>query len=424
MTRKTDRRAADGLQPIRPMRRDRAGLNKSSRTGQEHSNHADGKSLHGNRPPEVAPIVTAATQNILAIRSPRTQVHRDSNLYLERNGEPADDQHGDGVSHSNSIGSSALQLNRGARNNHSNLNPLFLYDGYHQLVIRKELEQSVDNSALHGMRNPVYILLGVNHRYVVRESRLEMNLTPSDLPNMTRRDFESLLGGLGSDDPTVQNVARAALERVCHLKWPRSYMLGTEVGGYLDAQAAYLHDSVAVSCLLDALRHGHPRARVFAAHVLWVARERTAIPLLIDCLNAEQKEVRAASAGALGHLPDSCAVEPLIRLLGDVDLDVRAAAAASLGKLGDDRAVSALSALLRSKHWRDRQSGLYGLGKLLRPLYGHAARPPAHTATEALPAIRCALADPNQRVRKAAKSALSRYDWNRRQSTRERNTER
>jgi HEAT repeat protein len=248
-------------------------------------------------------------------------------------------------------------------------------------------------------------------------------MTLSDLSRMTRRDFESLLGDLTSDDQSVHDAAKAALERVCYLKWPRPYMLGTEAGGHMDAQTAHLRDSVAVDCLLDALRQGHPRARVFAANILWVAREKAAIPLLIDCLTAKQKEVRIASASALGHLADLSAVEPLVQLLADADVDVRSAAAAGLGNLGDIRAVAALLSQLRSKNWRDRQSALHGLSECLRPLYGHAARPAAPPAAEALPAIRCALADPHQRVRKAAKSALSSYDWNRRRSSAERNAE-
>jgi HEAT repeat protein len=234
---------------------------------------------------------------------------------------------------------------------------------------------------------------------------------------MTCRDFKALLGDLASEDQSVQDSAKAALDRVCYLKWPRSYMLGTEVGAHLDAEAAYLQNSVAVACLLDALREGHPRARVFAANILWVAREKAAVPMLIDCLSAQQKEVRVASANALGHLSDLCAVEPLIRLLADADVDVRSAAAASLGTLGNNRAVAALLGQLRSKNWRDRQSALYGLGNCLTPLYGNAPRPAAPTAAEALPAIRSALADPHPRVRKAAKAAISWYDWNRRQST-------
>jgi HEAT repeat protein len=231
---------------------------------------------------------------------------------------------------------------------------------------------------------------------------------------MTSRDFENLLIDLSSDDRSVHDAARASLDRVCYLEWPRSYMLGTEVGGHLDAQAMYLRDSVAVACLLDGLRRGHPRVRVYAANILWLAREKTAIPLLIDCLTAKEKEVRSASADALGHLSDLCAVEPLILLLSDADVDVRSAAAAGLGKLGDNRAVMALLGQLRSKNWRDRHCALYGLGDCLRPHWGHAARPAASTPAEALPTIRSALADPHQSVRKAA---LSAYDWNRRQST-------
>jgi len=253
---------------------------------------------------------------------------------------------------------------------------------------------------------------------------MEVNLTLSDLSHMTSRDFETLLGDLASDDQSVHDAAKASLERVCYLKWPGPFMLGTGVDGHLDAQAAHLHDSVAVACLLDALRQGPPRARVFAANILWVAREKAAIPLLVDCLAAKEKEVRVASASALGHLSDLCAVEPLIRLLADADVDVRSAAAASLGNLGDNRAVAALLGHLRSDNWRDRQSGLYGLGDCLRPLYGHAARPAAPTAAEALPAIRLALVDPHQRVRKAAKAALSSFERNRRQSSVERNAER
>lgn len=237
-------------------------------------------------------------------------------------------------------------------------------------------------------------------------------MTPPNLSYITRQDFEALLSDLASEDPAVQESSKKNLDRLCRLKWQR----GTTIDDHLHSQAAQLQNSVVVSCLLEALRHGHPRARVFAAEILWVAREKSAVPALIECLNADHKDVRLASAHALGHLADLSAVDPLLRLLTDPEVKVRGVAAASLGKLGDDRAVPALLALLQSKVWRDRSSALFGLSYCLRTLYGHTPRPPAPTAADALPAIRQALADPHMRVRRSAKSALTSYDSNRRHS--------
>lgn len=157
--------------------------------------------------------------------------------------------------------------------------------------------------------------------------------------------------------------------------------------------------------------------RVFAANILTAARDVAAVPLLIDALGAAEKEVCLAAAGALASLADSRAIEPLLRTMNDPDPEIRGRAASALRQLGADQAVAPLKAMLTSKDWRDRQSALYALGQLLAPLYGRAPRPPVPSAIEALPSIRQALADPVRTVRKAAKGALSSYDWHRRQNT-------
>lgn len=236
-----------------------------------------------------------------------------------------------------------------------------------------------------------------------------------NLADITRFQFEDLLTALASDDPTVHEPARAELDRLCYARWPRSFLLGTEVGQHLDAQAQHLSGSVAVTCLMDALRDGHSaRVRVYAANALRVAREQAAIPLLVDALNATEKEVRSAAARVLGSFHDARIVEPLLVALSDVDSEVRSAAASSLGNIGEDRAVAALVQLLAGRNWRDRDAALHGLSMLLAPLYGDKPRPAAPSAPEALPLIREALRDPNRRVRKAAKAALASYDWHRR----------
>jgi HEAT repeat protein len=111
-----------------------------------------------------------------------------------------------------------------------------------------------------------------------------------------------------------------------------------------------------------------------------------AVPRLIALLTDSDAWVRIAAARALGEVRNHSAVPALIATLADADAHVRELAVWALSELKDKRAVAALCNVLLSDSRPDvRRGAAEALGEI--------------RSTEALPALKQALNDPNVNAR-------------------------
>jgi HEAT repeat protein len=147
--------------------------------------------------------------------------------------------------------------------------------------------------------------------------------------------------------------------------------------------------SRAVPALIDALRDDDPRIRQAACTALGQIGDPAAVPELTKRLQDSVSDVRIAACTALGQIGDSSAVPELIKCLEDTDYDVRIAACTALGKIGDPSPVPVLITCL--DYWYISQAAANALIQIGKP---------------AVPALIETLTDPNERVRKAACTAL------------------
>jgi HEAT repeat protein len=126
--------------------------------------------------------------------------------------------------------------------------------------------------------------------------------------------------------------------------------------------------------------------------------------MLATLLRDPDKQVRLYTTLDLFKLgPTAKPLTPALLLnLADGDYLVRGSAATALGKIGspDDRVVAAVLPLLSDPEWWVRRDAADALGDM--------------GAVHARPALQQALADPDPRVRTAAREALDRLNRGRR----------
>lgn len=76
----------------------------------------------------------------------------------------------------------------------------------------------------------------IGGRESARPAESKTQMLPPDLSQTRNAELDHLLIQLASDDPVTHKSAHDRLEKLCYPRWPRLYMLGSEVGLYLDAQ--------------------------------------------------------------------------------------------------------------------------------------------------------------------------------------------
>jgi HEAT repeat protein len=142
------------------------------------------------------------------------------------------------------------------------------------------------------------------------------------------------------------------------------------------------------------------RKYAIAAAARMAALAKDAVPALVTGLSHRSAKFRLLSARALGRFGVHAkpAVRPLLLALGDDDPEVMTAAAKSLGMLGATAVPGLAKALTEEAEWQNRQYAATVLGAI------------AGVAKPAIPALRKALADPNEAVRDAAALALRKIE--------------
>ena len=159
------------------------------------------------------------------------------------------------------------------------------------------------------------------------------------------------------------------------------------------ACAVKLKGRFASPLLLDALGDRDPKVVLRAIDAVNREMGEAAVQKLSAVMGSSDSEVRAAAANALGKLGSELAIEPLRKALGDAEENVRWFSVEGLRKLGATVAVPELCALLEGDPSpRVREITATALGGLGQPA--------------AVPALRKALKDENERVRAGAVSAL------------------
>lgn len=113
------------------------------------------------------------------------------------------------------------------------------------------------------------------------------------------------------------------------------------------ADALYAVGSLAIEPLIDALKRGNDKTRVWSATILGWLQDHRAVEGLITALGDNNTDVRHMATRAFMNLHDKRAVEPLLNALRDENSDVRKGAALALGMLGDERSIPTLISVLR-----------------------------------------------------------------------------
>jgi HEAT repeat protein len=249
----------------------------------------------------------------------------------------------------------------------------------------------------------------------------------------SRRAQEFLLGALQDTSPRLRSASFQGLER---RRWssergdkkmldPLALAL-TDRSDSVRLAAMGLAQQIGTNArfvepLLASAKHPNPEVRAQALEVLTSYEEARCTIAATDALEDPSLEVRAAAAKLLSEkgavealsaaLQDSCAdvraaaigglgqhgadevLAPLLAALKDPSPEVRAGAAIQLGQLGDDRALEPLLALTG-----DMDVGVrVAVVSALRESTDHRAEE----------AIKNALEDDNQRVRRAAASGMA-----------------
>ena len=157
-----------------------------------------------------------------------------------------------------------------------------------------------------------------------------------------------------------------------------------------------------VDSLLRTLAEGSDYGREYAATFLRTIREPRAIALLLAALEEDGPKVREWAMQALAWFQDPSTAAALVARLGDSTASVRQWAVFGLGMIENSDSVPSLMKLFETGDSDDKSSVLYALGRIADPFF--------------LPLAREALNHPHKEVRRAAKSALSNYDFKRRRA--------
>lgn len=123
--------------------------------------------------------------------------------------------------------------------------------------------------------------------------------------------------------------------------------------------------------------------------------EKTAVPLLIDALKDPDADIRRDAAWNLGSLGDDRAIPALTEALKDQDDDVRFHVARNLGKFGGP-AVPFLLSALKDPDEHVRRYAAWILGTI--------------GDDRVIPALKDALEDSSEYVRKGVEQALKRFN--------------
>jgi hypothetical protein len=213
--------------------------------------------------------------------------------------------------------------------------------------------------------------------------------------------IESLVGQLNGPDT---ELAKAAGEKLDKLLYPR-YLATTTGGQRVTIPKAHdtgLQGFDPLKSLLRTLAEGSDYGREYAATFLSAIKEPRAILLLLAALDENCPKVREWATQALAWFQDPSAAAALIARLGDSTSSVRHWAAFGLGLIENRDAVPSLMRLFETGDNDDKSSVLFALGRIADPRF--------------LPFAREALSHTQKRVRRAAKSAISSYDFKRRRA--------
>ena len=129
-----------------------------------------------------------------------------------------------------------------------------------------------------------------------------------------------------------------------------------------------LYKAEAVPILAEMFRSKSPRDRAHAAWLWGYLESEVSADPLLDALHDPDPDVRGHAAGSLSTFKSDPRVLPaLLRTASDPDVDVRVDAVSALGYLGDRGALSALRQALSDPVEKVRRFAEYAIGLIDRP---------------------------------------------------------
>jgi HEAT repeat protein len=174
---------------------------------------------------------------------------------------------------------------------------------------------------------------------------------------------------------------------------------------YLALVLGRLQDPQAVEALLAAAKDSDADTRLYAVWALGRLGDRRALPAVLEASASDDPGQRKMAAYVLGQLRDPGAIPRLQVLLGDTVADVRWNAAIALASLGDPAGRSVLRSMI-DREALSRQAAL-SADQAETAMVGAAKALALLRDRESLPLIeKAARADPNLRVRAAARDAI------------------
>jgi HEAT repeat protein len=228
------------------------------------------------------------------------------------------------------------------------------------MTVRRAWEQIIAD--LYGVEDDV-------DRAVAACSALDAAADESRLPELRRllMQGDNFFVREAAAFPVARLEGLRALPALVHAK-QRGSEEGHDNDGLntLMADLVESHQVEAVPLLLRMLAEPSEESRSAAAWLLGFVAEAASPDALLAVLDDPSPHVRAAAAGSLSSFPNISGVaDALIRLLGaDVDEQVRVSAASALGYLGDKRALPALRRAFEDPEERVRTFASYAVSKL------------------------------------------------------------
>jgi HEAT repeat protein len=175
---------------------------------------------------------------------------------------------------------------------------------------------------------------------------------------------------------------------------------------YLALVLGRLQDPQAVDALLAAAKDSEPDTRLYSVWALGRIGDRRALPAVLEASASDDPGLRKMAAYVLGQLRDPAAIPRLQVLLGDTVADVRWNAAIALASLGDASGRSVLRSMI-DREALSRQAAL-SADQAETAMVGAAKGLALLRDRESLPLLeKAARADPNLRVRAAAREAIT-----------------